>query len=218
LPLIVFHIPKAAGTSVKKIFSLWYGDALYDHYFDEVAGLPPLKRDIFLLNSANRPVAIYGHFNRQRNFGVEHYYPQAQQFVTILRDPFESAISSYYYIRKNSTNWKDQTRIPHTDLRTFLLNTPPNMLNQFPRMITRYNYRDQIEELFIEIGIMERLPESVRRIATKLGMPFEDEWLAHVNATARDQEHSHDLREEYEELYPLEFEVYNYALRQFSKL
>lgn len=166
-PLIVIHIPKTAGSSVKKIFKLWFGDALYDHYFNERAGSPPPKRNLDLLHSPGRPLAVYGHFNRLRGFGVEHYYPEVQQFITILRDPFEMAISSYYYIRKNGTDWNDQTRVPKADLRQFLLNTPPNMLNQFPRAVTRDNYREQIEKLFVEVGVMERLPETVRRIATK---------------------------------------------------
>jgi hypothetical protein len=216
-PLIVIHIPKAAGSSVKNIFKLWFGNALYDHYFDELAGFPPPKRNLDLLHSLDRPLAIYGHFNRLRGFGIEHYYPEVQQFITILRDPFESAISSYYYIRKNGPNWKDQARVPKADLRQFLLDTPPNMLNQFPRTVTRDNYRDQIEELFIEVGIMERLSESVHLIAKKLGMPFEEEWLPHVNVTDRDQPHPQDLQEEYAKWYPLEFEVYGYAFRQFSQ-
>lgn len=215
-PLIVIHIPKAAGSSVKNIFKRWFGEALYDHYFDARAGLLPPKRNLDLLHSIERPLAIYGHFNRLRGFGVEHYYPEVQQFITILRDPFESAISSYYYMRRNGADWKDQTRVPKADLRQFLLDTPPNMLNQFPRTVTRDNYRDQIEELFIEVGIMERLPESVRRIAAKLDMPFEEEWLPHVNATERDQPHPQDLQEEYAKRYPLEFEVYDYALKQFT--
>ena len=217
LPLIIIHIPKAAGTSIKKIFQEWFGDALYEHYYDELAGLPPPKRNLELLHSSDSPLAIYGHFNRLRGFGVEHYYPEVKQFITILRDPFESVISSYYYIRRNGADWKDQSRVPKSDLRQFLLETPPNMLNQFPRPVTKENYKDQIEELFIEVGLMERLPESVRRIATKLGKPFKEDWLPHVNATDRDQPHPQDLREEYAKHNPLEFEVYEYILKQYAQ-
>ena len=216
-PLIVIHIPKAAGTSVKAVFRKWFGEGLHEHYFNERTDSPPGRLDLRLLHSPNRPVAVYGHFNRLRGAGVEQYYPDVQQFITILRDPFERAISNYYYVRDNSAHWKNQTRVPKTDLRRFLIETQASMLNQFPRPVTRDNYRALIEEFFIEIGIMENLPESVRRIAAKLRMPFEREWLPHANATPRDQPHPRDLREEYVERHALEFEVYDYVASKFAQ-
>lgn len=212
LPLLVIHIPKAAGSSVKEIFKTWYGDALFDHYYDEEAGRLPPRRDLPALHSAQRPIAVYGHFNRLRGFGVEDYYPEAQQFVTILRDPFEAAISSYYYIRQTGSGWRDQSRVPKGDVRQFLLSTPPNMLNHFPRSVTKDNYRTQIETLFVHVGVMEHLASSVQRIAAKLGMPFDARWLSHLNATPRDQEYPSDLRAEYAERHALEFEVYEFAV------
>jgi hypothetical protein len=216
LPLIFIHIPKTAGTSVRTIFSKWYSNALYEHYFNECTGSPPQKLDLAWLHSISRPVAVYGHFNRLRGAGVEDYYPEAKQFITILRDPFEMEISNYYFIRKVSTNWKDQSRVPKTDLRQHLMNSSPNMLNQFPRLVTRDNYQEQIEEFFIEVGIMERLSDSVQLIAEKLNMPFQRDWLPHIFATDRDQDHPYDLREEYIEKHPLEFDVYNYAASKFT--
>jgi hypothetical protein len=216
-PLIVLHIPKAAGTSVKAVFRKWFGDGLREHYFNERTGSSPRRLDLGLLHSTNRPVAVYGHFNRLRGSAVEQYYPDVQQFITILRDPFERAISNYYYVRDNSAHWKDQTRVPKNDLRQFLIETQSNILHHFPRPVTKDNYRAQIEEFFIEIGLVEHLPESVRRIAAKLRMPFEQEWLPHVNATPRDQPHPRDLREEFAERHALEYEVYDYVASKFAQ-
>jgi len=210
-PLIVIHIPKAAGSSAKQVFKRWYGDGLLEHYFNEHAGELPAKRDLAGLHSVEHPVAVYGHFNRLRGFGIEDYYPEINQFVTIMRDPFESAISNYFFIRKNGGAWLDQSRVPVADIRNFLAETPPNILNHFPREVTRSNYREQIEEFFVEIGITESIEESLRRIAGKLGMPFESNWLPFVNSTERDQPHPEDVRSEYVERYPLEFEVYDYV-------
>src|SRR5262249_32932794 len=155
--------PKAAGLSVKAVFQKWYGDALLDHYFNEREASMPPRRDLASLHSAARPIAVYGHFNRRRGFGIEEYYPEVKQFVTILRDPFEAAISSYYFIRKDGAAWQDQSRVPKGDLRKFLMETPPNMLNHFPREVTKENFQEQIETYFVEIGVMEHLGESVRR-------------------------------------------------------
>jgi hypothetical protein len=69
-PLIFIHIPKTAGTSVKQIFRKWYGQGLHMHYYNEQAGGLPVKHDLQAFHSIERPVVIYGHFNRLRGFGM----------------------------------------------------------------------------------------------------------------------------------------------------
>ncbi len=215
-PLIVIHVPKAAGTSVMTIFRRWFGSGLYLNYFDERTGSPPPKRDLHSLHSISSPVAVYGHFGRTvKGLSIEDYYPDARQFVTILRDPFELVISRYYHIRKVGSDWLDQSRVPKGDLREYLMNNPPNMLNHFPRKVTRENYRAMMDEFFIDVGLMERLPETLRRFADKLGMPFRQDWLPHLNATPRDQADPHGLRDEYAERHALDFEVYDYVASRF---
>lgn len=214
-PLIFLHIPKTAGMSVRTVFQKWYGDRLFEHYFNERKGAMPPRRNLASLHSTRRPVVVYGHFNRSRGFGVQDYYPAVTQFVTILRDPFDMAISSYYYLRKKGGKWRDRSRVPRADLRSYLQATPPNMLNQFPCELTRDNYREVIDKLFIAIGLTERLAESLRHIAKRLDMPFREDWLPHMNAVARDQDDPVELREEFSLRYPLEFEVYEYAAARF---
>ncbi len=46
------------------------------------------------------------------------------------------------------------------ELQDQILNTKESMLNHFPRAVTMDNYREIIETLFIEIGVMEHLEES----------------------------------------------------------
>jgi len=215
-PLIFIHVPKAAGTSVRQVFGRWFGAGLIDHYFDEQRHQRPPLLDLDRLHAPHAPVAVYGHFNRLRGFGVEHDYPQVGQFVTLLRDPYEAAISAYFYLRQNGHDWHDQSRIPKDSLHRFLLDTPPNILNHFPRSVTRDNYRELIERFFIEVGVMSHLPESLRRIARRLGMPFESGMLPHVNATPRTQAPDFDLRDTYREMHPLEHEVYRYAASRFE--
>jgi hypothetical protein len=217
-PLIVIHVPKAAGNSSLKFFEKWYGDGFLRHYFNEPKGQMPKKYDLFDLNTADNPVALHGHFNKLRNFGVEDYYPDVKQFVTILRDPFELTISNYFFTRKNSSSWKDKSRIPNEDaIEKYLINAKPNMLNHFPREITKDNYKDVIDEYFIEIGITERLEESMKWIAHKLGMTYDEAILGHHNATERDQEVPDYLRALFVERNQLEFDVYNYALEKFTQ-
>ena len=57
-PLIFVHVPKTAGISVRTIFKDWFADRLCLNYYNEVAGTPPV---------------IYGHFSRNRAFGVKDF-------------------------------------------------------------------------------------------------------------------------------------------------
>ena len=214
-PLIVIHIPKAAGTSSQQMFQSWFQNNFHRHYFNETEGTKPVKIDLQSLHSYENPLILHGHFNKLRGFGVEDYYPEIDQFITILRDPFELMISHYFFVRKAGRNWKDQSRVPGNDLRSYLENTKPNMLNHFPREMTLNNYKDIIEEYFIEVGISEKLADSLERIAGKLGFEFDQDQLEELNKTERDQDVPQSFREQFIELNRLEFAVYEYALSRY---
>jgi len=178
----------------------------------------PEKHDLFGLHKVDRPVVLHGHFNKLRGFGTEDYYPGATQFITILRDPFELAISGYFYLKKNGSDWKDKSRIPsEINIESYLIKAESRMLNHFPREVTAANYKDIIEEYFIEVGITERLEESMKWIAYKLGMPYEAALLGVHNATNRDQEAPGYLRDLFAERNQLQFDVYNYAVERFTQ-
>jgi len=213
-PLIVIHVPKAAGSSSRRIFEAWFEEGFLTHYFSEADGSMPKKHDIFRMHTQEKPICLHGHFNRLRKFGVQDYYPEAKQFITILRDPFELTISHYFYTKKVGDTWLDQTRIPKEEIINHLLSSKPNMLNHFPRDVTFENYKDIIEEFFIEIGITEYLNTSMQKIANKLNFPYNPKLLGHHNATERDQEIPSDFRDIFIEKNPLEFAVYDYALKK----
>jgi hypothetical protein len=215
-PLIVIHIPKAAGTTTRQIFAKWFGEGLLLHCYDEANGRPPPQLDLHALHSTERPVVLHGHFNKQRGFGIEERYPRISQFITILRDPFERALSTYFYLRKFAAGWKDQSRMPRSGVRDFLLRTDMSMMDHFPRGITQHNYIDVIETMFIEVGVSEYLHESMRRIGEKLGMNYDPTMLGHLNATERDQSVSVELRNEFIDAHPLRYAIYNYALSKYT--
>ncbi len=215
-PLIVIHIPKTAGASAEAIFRGWFGSGFLRHYFNPVEGEMPQKYDLSKIHSSEKPVVLYGHFNKLRHFGVEDYYPEVSQFITILRDPFEQLVSSYFFRRKVGDKYKDQSRVPRGELRDYIRNTKPNMLNQFPQEVTIDNYQEMIETQFIEIGITEYLDESIRRIARKLNKEYDSTTLKRVNVTERDQEVPYELREEFMEKNQFEYTIYQYALSKFT--
>jgi hypothetical protein len=215
LPLIAMHVPKTAGVSVREIFRAWFGDGLLQHYADGVTGGLPARHDLGALHSHGRPVVVFGHFNRKRGFGIEDYYPEATQFITILRDPFERMVSGYFYSRKHGGGWKDQSRVPTAELREFLLTSDASMLNHFPCEVTAENYKELIETRFVEMGVVEHLDESMERIARKLGKTYVAASLGRLNTTERHLPIPYDLREEFIERRPLDYLVYNYVLAKF---
>lgn len=216
-PLYYIHIPKSGGSTVRNLFQHWFGQGFLPHYPDEVNMKPPIKYDLEKEEFSNNPIVIFGHCNRDRNFGMRDYYPNANQFITILRDPFELVISHYFYMRKVGHERADKWNIPTTDLENHLLTAQPNMLQHFPEEITLENYKEIIEKYFIEIGILEKLSPSLAMIAEKLGLPFVSDNIKHLNATQRDQTYQENAKELFMEKHYLEYTVYNYALNIFDK-
>ena len=211
-PLIAIHVPKAAGTSVRQVFETWFGRRLYRHYYHEIFGLKPRRTRLRRLFSSTfrEGVCIYGHFNRTRQMGIEHDYPEVQQFVTVLRDPFELAVSEYFYLRDAGRRWRDKSRIPTDDIETYLARKTPNMLDHFPRPLTLDDYREKLCADFIHIGITEDLAVSLRAMAHKLGF-VPPAHIEELNRTERGQVVPYAFKEAFAARHPLEFAVYAFA-------
>lgn len=216
-PLIFIHVPKTAGASVGRIVEGWFGDGYVPNYYNQRTKSPPARSEIFERHSRDAPVCVYGHFNPMSGFGVQDLYPDAKQFVTILRDPFDRAVSGYYYKRALVLKTGQLHPILERTLAEHLEQAPPTMLWHFPRPMTPENYKDIIDEYFITIGFSETLVPSLHVIAA-LGREFDSNLLGHRNKgiyedTTEDME---AVRATYQARHPLEFDVYDYAKKRFS--
>ncbi|WP_299880742.1 hypothetical protein [uncultured Cocleimonas sp.] len=212
-PLILIHVPKTAGISIKEIYKSWFGNRLLFHYSDGNNTLPP--RHSLKENARDGSLCVYGHFNRAKKFGVEHYYPEVNQFVTIIREPFEMAVSGYFYVRKTNPNWRDQLNLQKGGLREYLESMHSGLLNFFPQEVTNDNYVEIIEAKYVEIGVTEFLSESIARIAEKLNQQYSPEMLKHLNVAKRDLDVPYELKESFMNRHKLEYSVYNYVLNKF---
>ena len=177
----------------------------------------PTKYDLANINSKDQPAAIFGHFNKKRGFGIEHYYPKAEQFITILRDPFERAISLYFYKKQKSKISKNQINIDIDNLRDYLLSFRGGAFNHFPREVTLDNYKEIIETYFIEIGVTEHLDESMIRISNKLNKSYKPGTLKMINVAERNERIPLELKELAIENMPLEYAMYNYVLAGYTQ-
>ncbi len=90
--LISLHVPKTAGTSFCTTLKSWFGeDRLRLHY--RGADADPVRHA-----GIGAQACVHGHFNRVRGIGALAYYPEAQQFITFLRDPFSRFVSQWRYL------------------------------------------------------------------------------------------------------------------------
>jgi hypothetical protein len=229
LPLISLHIPKCAGTSLMRVLRGWFRDGFYTHYFDERHSQMPMRHAIEahgwrsrLLRQAFRPgVCIHGHFDSTRGFGVQDYYPNVEQFITVLRDPFEIGLSDYFYAKREGQAWMIAGQAaPITErfrgLPDFfereMLPRHTYIMNYLPEPVNEANYVDVLRR-FIYIGVAEDLDTTMRQMARKLGRP--PATLRHANASPRDEPVPLGMRETFVRTHPLEYALYEYALAHY---
>ncbi len=209
-PLISLHIPKCAGQSFRETLHRWFGDRLFFHYFQQHNAMPP-RRDF------SPGICIHGHFNRTKGFGVMDYYPEADQFITILRNPLDMAISNYFY-------WKNKARAnqikagkltegdehDYKDIDDFFMKRPKShMLDFMPWELTADNYKETLETAFVWVGFTENLQESIDELARLLG--FSTVQIGRINVSSRDEDLSPTVRDTFLADSAFEFEVYDYA-------
>ncbi len=209
-PLISLHIPKCAGQSFRKVLEQWFRERFFIHYYQQHKSLPPR-------HPLKPGICIHGHFNRTKGLGVMDYYPEIEQFITILRDPLEAAVSNYFFWKANARASQLKNGIitqggehDYRNIDDFFRKRPrSNMIDFMPREMARENYIEIIETQFIWIGLVDNLQTHVEALALLLEVspaPVE-----RVNISTHDEELSEALRWNFYKNNPLEFEIYRYV-------
>ncbi|GAB4343811.1 MAG: hypothetical protein Kow0089_19900 [Desulfobulbaceae bacterium] len=223
-PLISIHIPKCAGQSFAEVLQAWFGKGYRRHYYDEIRNRPPVRHDLYRRGIFRRKfrkgICIHGHFNRERGIGVAEYYPEVDQFITILRDPFELHLSNYFFVKrlgkKACRSGKPHPIIENDmDVETYLRRANYSYITKFfPAGITLDNYREILSERFIFMGVAEKLQESVDLLADVLGFPAVQ--VTEKNVSTRKEDIPPDAREEFIRNNPLEMAIYDFALESLG--
>ena len=212
-PLIVLHIPKTGGNSVLELLKVWFSsDRLFFHY--KVGANAPIRHDL-------PPAAcVFGHFNSARGWGALEYYPNINQYITFLREPYDRFLSQWFFLnqlkRTGSTIqgleddptfevWlhrrADEQAIGRNSF-SFLCHLP---------FVPEVGSIDKVfENNFVFVGIMERFVESINCLAKILGTPTLA--LPHLNATKREANDFDRYRSYFERNFSDEMTIYEKAL------
>ena len=221
-PLISIHIPKCAGVSYSEVLKTWFKGNFYRHYHNEKRNRPPRKHRLYrgFFSRELRPdMCIHGHFNNSRGNGVHDYYPEVDQFITMLRHPFNLHVSTYFYVRREAqrngvNSYRAGKRHPIIENDWNIIdylgeNTKSYMCRFLPPDISLDNYRQVLDDSFVYIGITERLQQSVDILAGKLGYPSMQ--VRHINVSDWNEPIPDGARELFAENNPLEMAIYDYA-------
>lgn len=219
LPLISIHIPKCGGTSLKEILKEWFQKEYKKHQFDKRFNLKPRKHRLTKLFSSEYKsnICIHGHFNRERNYGLEHYYPDVNQFITFLRDPAEILISTYYYNKKLEKNGiKHYGEEISTSIDEYFLQKDLFIKQHLPVYMNSTNYKEIIEEKFIYIGILEDYQKSINQLANIFTKNSVE--VPHLNISDRAELPSENALNKFKERHEYEYKLYEYVKELNSNL
>ena len=212
-PLIVLHIPKTGGNSVLELLKIWFpGDRLFFHY--KVGANAPIKYDL-------PPAAcVCGHFNSARGWGALDYYPNINQYITFLREPYDRFLSQWFFL--NQLKRTGSTIQGLEDDPTFEVwlhrradeqvigQNSFSFLCHLPFALNQGAINTVFENNFVFLGIMERFVESITCVAKILGTsPLA---LPHLNATKRETNDFHQYRSYFEKCFSDEMVVYEKGL------
>lgn len=218
VPLAFIHIPKTAGTSVLNIFKSWFEEKLIHNYVIEKSNTHP---NIDLQNDNN--ICFAGHFNRNRNRGIEQLYPDIDQYVTFLRDPFEAHLSNYFYVKKlekeGKAFWNGKIH-PIVEQKLSLSDYLEKYkyscyLHFLPKDISKSNFIEILNKKYIFIGLAEDINKSIEILAKKLNKQFIPP--PSLNISKREEIENID---KYKKIFIknncLEYLIYNYVKQNYK--
>ncbi|MGI9517577.1 MAG: hypothetical protein ACR2NP_11045 [Pirellulaceae bacterium] len=223
-PVIFSHMPKCAGSSFIRLLREWFGPLYHKLNQDETQDilLPRIQTRDEDGNFLPDVKCIHGHFDNGRGYGLPYFYPEIDQYFTVLRDPFDIAVSMFFFCKRRSAEGKfwyrgKQENIldKYPTVEYYLREFPYWIYNHLPQDITLQNYEERLATRFIYIGIQEDLTISINRLAKILGKPMID--LGRFNESEYDEPVPVWLREKFYRDYPLLHVVYEFAKDHYGR-
>ena len=223
-PILYTHIPKCAGSSMRRVLSDWFGKGFHKVNQERTApfGLPKVPTKDGQGNWLPDVKCIQAHFHHGHGFGLPYFYPEVQQYITIMRDPFDLMVSMYFFMKGQSKEGKFWYRGRPVDIskeipniESYLQRYPFWLYSHLPQNLTLANYSQELPRQFVYIGIFEDMQNSIDRLAEKLDKPTTT--LPLSNASEYDETVPENLREQFYHDYPLPKRIYDFAVENYLK-
>jgi len=219
-PLFSLHIPKCGGTSLLGALRKWFWRwRVIEHYRGKDEPLPATTK-------LTRKMVVHGHFNAGNNRGVLDYYPQADQFVTFLREPFDRYLSLWHFMPKVAAEnrrpgWVERRggfehALRHRARLQRAGRNFESFVWHFPQPPNFVDIGEQMDRSYVFVGVMERYQESLDALAAVLGKRRID--VVHLNATERGSSDYEKWRPFYRRHFAEEYAIYEAALRRNDEL
>jgi hypothetical protein len=127
--------------------------------------------------------------------------------------------SDFYWKKQGGNAIRDGKKInlgeEQKDLNNHIRVARTFLLNYMPFELTMDNYEEILEKYFVYIGIVEDYQTSINLLADKLGFPHVK--VNKTNTSPRNEKVSEEVKEEFIKKHPLEYAIYNFALKNYQK-
>ena len=159
--IISVHVPKTAGTSLRKCLIKVYGEEKILFDYGKCQKLPFNEVISEIKNKHIR--VIHGHFFPERYYG----YFQGAKRIIWLREPIKRLISHYwFYLTMQKRKKVTYTQIEFMKKKLLIWAKAPSNVN----FMSRYCHLENIENFWF-VGITEFLREDLTEIKTMLKWP-----------------------------------------------
>jgi hypothetical protein len=219
--ILSIHVPKAAGNSFRALMHGEFGDRLMLDYGDWAGFDVPeanARREIRTEEMRSRRDellhkydAIHGHFIADKYLGL---FP-AEGFVAFFRDPYQQALSHYWFLVRNPQREHPEEKMLHDakmTLHDYLA------WDAFHNQQSQYLGSVSIDD-FAMVGLSEEFYRSVDLFNSIFGSNLRGHSFLNVNPDHQGADYAidHDVRKAIEKYRPADVELYRRAQEIFAR-
>lgn len=206
-PLLYFHFYKTGGTTMRQYFAKWFHNKQQNRFFLHYA-----NDNLFTCTSQKIKQLADDGITNPVFFGEWHYNnvpSECTQFITLVRDPFNHAVSSFFYLNKNCENTADNRK---RLAKHILIDEGPYFDSLLVKeKLTLDNYKQMIAKYFIYIGVFENYKDEIKKISNLLGVFYDEkDPVIKKNSSPYTIPVPEYLRSLHRTKWPLQYAVYDY--------